>query len=122
MSVTDPEYDGEIVTLGIRIFEGVADDLPRWQPWIAGETAHCVASLYRVGANHVRRTSVTQGSTRGVWEIILRDGRYAVVPWGGGRDAETDLGTDRAVALAYLEERLRALTATEPRGQMELGL
>jgi len=25
-------------------------------------------------------------------------------------------------ALAHLEERLRALTATEPRGQMELGL
>lgn len=122
MSVTDPEYDGEIVTLGIRIFEGVADDLPRWQPWIAGETAHRVASLYRVGANHVKPTSATQGSMRGVWEIILRDGRYAVVPRGGGRDAETDLGTDRAVALAHLEERLTALTAVEPRGQMELGL
>ena len=122
MNVTDPEYDGEIVTLGIRIFEGVADDLPRWQPWIAGETAHCVASLYRHGANHVRPTSATQGSTRGVWEIILRDGRYAVVPWGGARDTEVDLGTDRAVALAHLQERLAALTATEPRGQMELGL
>ena len=122
MNVTDPEYDGEIVTLGIRIFEGVAGDLPRWQPWIAGETAHCVASLYRHGANHVRPTSATRGSTRGVWEIIVRDGRYAVVPWGGGRDAEVDLGTDRAVALAHLEERLATLTATEPRGQMELGL
>jgi len=122
VSVTDPEYDGEIVTLGIRIFEGVAGDLSRWQPWIAGETAHCVASLYRVGANHVKRTSVTQGSTRGVWEIILRDGRYAVVPWGGGRDAEVDLGTDRAIALAHLEERLATLTAGQPRGQMELGL
>jgi len=122
VNVTDPEYDGEIVTLGIRIFEGVADDLPRWRPWIAGETAHCVASLYRVGANHVTRTSATQGSMRGVWEIILRDGRYAVVPWGGGRDAESDLGTDRAVALAHLQERLATLTATEPRGQMELGL
>ena len=120
MNVTDPEYDGEIVTLGIC--DAVADDLPRWQPWIAGETARCVASLYRDGANHVRRTSVTQGSTRGVWEIILRDGRYAVVPWGGGRDAEVDLGTDRAVALAHLQERLAALTVTEPRGQMELGL
>jgi hypothetical protein len=122
MSVTDPEYDGEIVTLGIRIFEGVADDLPRWQPWIAGETARCVASLYREGANHVKRTSVTSGSIRGVWEIILRDGRYAIVPFGGARATEVDLGTDRAVALAHLEERLRALTATEPRGQMELGL
>jgi hypothetical protein len=122
MSVTDPEYDGEIVTLGIRIFEGVADDLPRWQPWIAGETARCVASLYRDGANHVKRTSVTSGSTRGVWEIILRDGRYAIVPFGGARATEVDLGTDRAVALAHMEERLRALTATEPRGQMELGL
>jgi hypothetical protein len=122
MSVTDPEYDGEIVTLAIRISEGVADDLPRWQPWIAGETARRVASLYRDGANHVRPTSVTQGSTRGVWEIILRDGRYAVVPWGAGRDAETDLGTDRAVALAHLEERLAALTVGEPKGQMELGL
>jgi hypothetical protein len=122
MSVTDPEYDGEIVTLGIRIFEGVAGDLPRWQPWIAGETAHCVASLYRHGANHVRPTSATQGSTRGVLEIIVRDGRYAVVPWGAGRDAEVDLGTDRAVALAHLEELLATLTAVEPRGQMELGL
>ena len=122
MNVTGPEYDGEIVTLGIRIFEGVADDLPRWQPWIAGETAHCVASLYRQGANHVRPTSATQGSTRGVWEIILRDGRYAVVPFGGGRDAEVDLGTDRAVALAHLQKRLATLTAVEPRGQMELGL
>jgi hypothetical protein len=27
MSVTDSEYDGEIVTLGIRIFEGVADEV-----------------------------------------------------------------------------------------------
>ena len=122
MSVTDPEYDGEIVTLGIRIFEGVADDLPRWQPWIAGETAHCVASLYRQGANHVRPTSATRGSTRGVWEIILRDGRYLIVPWGGGRDAEVDLGTDRAVALAHLQERLATLTTVEPRGQMELAL
>jgi hypothetical protein len=122
MSVTDPEYDGVIVTLGIRIFEGVAGDLPRWQPWIAGETAHCVASLYRHGANHVRPTSATQGSTRGVLEIIVRDGRYAVVPWGAGRDAEVDLGTDRAVALAHLEELLATLTAVEPAGQMELGL
>ena len=122
MNVTDPEYDGEIVTLGIRIFEGVAGDLPRWRPWIAGETAHCVASLYRHGANHVRPTSATRGSTRGVWEIIVRDGRYAVVPWGAGRDAETDLGTDRAVALAHLEERLATVRPAQPRGQMELGL
>ena len=122
MNVTDPEYDGEIVTLGICIYEGVADDLPRWQPWIAGETARCVASLYREGANHVKRTSVTSGSLRGVWEIILRDGRYAILPFGGGRDTEVDLGTDRAVALAHLEERLATLTATEPKGQMELGL
>ena len=122
MNVTDPEYDGEIVTLGIRIFKGKAGDLPRWQPWIAGETAHCVASLYRHGVNHVWPTRVTRRSVRGVWEIILRDGRYAVVPWGGGRDAETDLGTDRATALAHLQDRLATLTAVGPRGQMELGL
>jgi len=122
VNVTDPEYDGEIVTLGIRIFEGVADDLPRWQPWIAGETAHCVGSITRYGNNHVRPTSATCGKTSGVLDLIVRDGRYAVVPWGAGRDAEVDLGTDRAVALAHLEERLAALTVGEPRGQMELGL
>jgi len=64
-----------------------------------------------------------------VWEIILRDGRYLIVPWGGGRDAEVDLGTDRAVALAHLQERLAhlqerlaTLTTVEPRGQMRLAL
>jgi len=122
VNVTDPEYDGEIVTLGIRIFEGVADDLPRWQPWIAGETARLVGCITRYGNNHVRPTSATRGKTSGVLDLIVRDGRYAVVPWGAGRDAETDLGTDRAVALAHLQERLATLTATEPRGQMEFEL
>ena len=135
MSVLDPEYDGEIVTLGIRLWPldraGASVDsvderyAPRWQPWINGETAICVATLFRSGRNHVLPTSATRSGQHGVEEIIMRDGRYLIVPWGGDRDAERDLGTDRAVAVAHLRERLATLNAEfSPQGQMrmELGL
>ena len=122
MSITDPEYDGEIVTLMIHVFDAPEADLPAWHPWTPGETARLVGCITRRSANHVRPTSATAGTARGVEELIVRDGRYLVVPWGGGREAERDLGTDRAVAVAQLRERLAMLTAVEPAGQMELGL
>ena len=133
MSILDPEYDGEIVTLGIQSWPadrvGASVDsvdeqyAPRWHPWVMGETAISVATLFRDGANHVRPTSATRGGRRGVEEIIMRDGRYLIVPWGGGREAERDLGTDRAAAVAHLYGRLASLNAGFiPQGQMRMDL
>ena len=122
MSIADPEYDGEIVTLTIHVFDAPEADLPAWHPWTPGETARMVGCITRRSANHVRPTSATQGTARGVEELIVRDGRYLIVPCHVGGWPSHDLGTDRAAAVAQLRERLAMLTAAEPAGQMELGL
>ena len=122
MNVLDPEYDGEVVTLTIHVFDAPEADLPAWHPWTPGETARMVGCITRRGQNHVRPTSATAGTARGVEEIIMRDGRYLIVPWGVGGWPSHDLGTDRAAAVAQLRERLAMLTAVEHAGQMELGL
>lgn len=122
MSVLDPEYDGEVVTLTIHVFDAPEADLPAWHPWTPGETARMVGCITRRGQNHVRPTSATQGTARGVEELIVRDGRYYLVPCGVGGWPSHDLGTDRAAAVAHLRERLATLTAVQPAGQMELGL
>ena len=110
MSILDPEYDGEIVTLTIHVF-----DAPE-------ETARLVGCITRRSANHVRPTSATRGKTSGVEDLIVRDGRYLIVPCHVDGWPSHDLGTDRAAAVAQLRERLAMLTAVEPAGQMELGL
>ena len=122
MSVTDPEYDGEVVTLTIHVFDAPEADLPAWHPWTPGETARMVGCITRRGQNHVRPTSATAGTARGVEELIVRDGRYSIVEWGIDGAVGEDVGTDRAVAVAQLRERMAMLTAAEPAGQMELGL
>ena len=122
MSITDPEYDGEVVTLTIHVFDAPEADLPAWHPWTPGETARMVGCITRRSANHVRPTSATQGTARGVEELIVRDGRFYLVPCGVGGWPSHDLGTDRAAAVAQLRERLAMLTTVEPAGQMELGL
>ena len=122
MSITDPEYDGEVVTLTIHVFDAPEADLPAWHPWTPGETARMVGCITRRGQNHVRPTSATAGTARGVEELIVRDGRYLIVPCHVDGWPSHDLGTDRAAAVAQLRERLAMLTAVEPAGQMELGL
>ena len=122
MSVLDPEYDGEIVTLTVHVFDGAEADLPAWHPWTPGETARLVGCITRRSANHVRPTSATRGKTSGVEDLIVRNGRYSIVEWGIDGAVGEDLGTDRAAAVAQLRERLAMLTAVEPAGQMELGL
>ena len=122
MSITDPEYDGEIVTLTIHVFDAPEADLPAWHPWTPGETARLVGCITRRSANHVRPTNATRGKTSGVEELIVRDGRYLIVPCHVDGWPSHDLGTDRAAAVAQLRERLAILTAVEPAGQMELGL
>jgi hypothetical protein len=122
VNVLDPEYDGEVVTLTIHVFDAPEADLPAWHPWMPGETARMVGCITRRGQNHVRPTSATQGTARGVEELIVRDGRYYLVPCGVDGWPSHDLGTDSAAAVAHLRERLATLTAVEPAGQMELGL
>ena len=122
MSITDPEYDGEIVTLTIHVFDAPEADLPAWHPWTPGETARMVGCITRRSANHVRPTSATAGTARGVEELIVRDGRYSIVEWCIDGAVGVDVGTDRAAAVAQLRERMAMLTAVEPAGQMELGL
>ena len=122
MSVLDPEYDGEVVTLTIHVFDAPEADLPAWHPWTPGETARMVGCITRRSANHVRPTSATAGTARGVEELIVRDGRYLIVPCHVDGLPSHDLGTDRAAAVAQLRERMAMLTAVQPAGQMELGL
>ena len=122
MSVLDPEYDGEVVTLMIHVFDAPEADLPAWHPWTPGETARLVGCITRRGQNHVRPTSATAGALRGVEELIVRDGRYSIVKWGIDGAVGEDVGTDRAAAVAQLRERLAMSMAVEPAGQLELGL
>ena len=122
MSVIDPEYAGEVVTLTIHVFDAPEADLPAWHPWTLGETARLVGCITRRSANHVRPTSATQGSMRGLEELIVRDGRYLIVPCHVDGWPSHDLGADREVAVSHLRDRLATLTAVEPAGQMELGL
>lgn len=122
MSILDPQYDGEVVTLTIHVFDAPEADLPAWHPWTPGETARLVGCITRRGQNHVRPTSATAGTAHGVEELIVRDGRYLIVEWGIDGAVGKDVGTDRAAAVAQLRERLAKLTAVEPAGQMELGL
>ena len=122
MSILDPEYDGEVVTLTIHVFDAPEADLPAGHPWTPGETARLVGCITRRSANHIRPTSATRGKTSGVEELIVRDGRYLIVPCHVDGLPSHDLGTDREAAVAQLRERLASLTAVEPAGQMELGL